>query len=55
MIQEADAAGYYEYQGVKYPRIQILAIQDIFNGKKWHCPSIVKTVKKDNVQAFLAL
>jgi hypothetical protein len=29
MIQEADAAGFYEYQGMKYPRIQILTIQDI--------------------------
>ncbi|MDR0684677.1 MAG: hypothetical protein LBF83_06075, partial [Spirochaetaceae bacterium] len=55
MIQEADAAGYYEYQGVKYPRIQILTIQDIFNNKKWHCPSVVKTVRKDKGQTFLAL
>jgi DNA modification methylase len=55
MTQEADAAGYYEYQGVKYPRIQILTIQDIFDNKKWYCPSVVKTFRKDNGQAFLAL
>ena len=55
MIQEADAAGFYEYQGVKYPRIQILTIQDIFDGKKWYCPSVVKTIRKDKGQAYLAL
>ncbi len=55
MIQEADAAGFYEYQGVKYPRIQILTIQDIFNGKRWYCPSVVKTVRKDKGQTFLAI
>jgi hypothetical protein len=51
----ADAAGHYEYQGVQYPRIQILTIQDIFDGKRWYCPSVVKTVRKDNGQTFLAL
>jgi predicted deacetylase len=55
MIQEADAAGYYEYQGTKYPRIQILNIQDIFDGKKWYCPSVVKTSRKDNGQTHLQL
>ncbi|MDR0684291.1 MAG: site-specific DNA-methyltransferase [Spirochaetaceae bacterium] len=55
MIQEADAAGYYEYHGVKYPRIQILTIEDIFNNKKWYCPSVVKQVRKDKGQTFLAL
>ena len=55
MLQEADAAGFYEYQGVKYPRMQILTIQDIFSGKKWYCPSVVKTIRKDQGQTFLAL
>jgi hypothetical protein len=54
-IQEAGAAGYYEYQGIKYPRIQILTIQDIFNNKKWYCPSVVKTIRKDKGKTFLAL
>ncbi|MDR3302726.1 MAG: site-specific DNA-methyltransferase, partial [Spirochaetaceae bacterium] len=55
MIQEADEAGYYEYKCVKYPRIQLLTIQDIFDGKKWYCPSVVKTKRKDMGQAYLAL
>jgi hypothetical protein len=55
MLQEADAAGFYEYQGVTYPRIQILTIQDIFNGKRWYCPSVVKQVRKDKGQTFLAI
>jgi len=55
MIKEADDAGYYEYQGVKYPRIQLLTVQDIFDGKKWYCPSVVKAKRKDLGQAYLAL
>lgn len=55
MLQEADAAGFYEYQGIKYPRIQILTIQNIFDGKKWYCPSVVKTVRKDMGQVYLAI
>ncbi|MDR0639734.1 MAG: hypothetical protein LBG27_12690 [Spirochaetaceae bacterium] len=55
MEQEADAAGFYEYHGVKYPRIQILTIEDIFNGKNWCCPSVVKTVRKERGETFLAL
>jgi predicted deacetylase len=48
-------AGFYEYQGIKYHRIQILTIKDIFNGKKWYCPSVVKIIRKDKGQTFLAL
>lgn len=55
MLKEADAAGFYEYQGIKYPRIQILTIQDIFDGKRWYCPSVVKTVRKDMGQAYLTI
>ena len=55
MLKEADAAGFYEYQSIKYPRIQILTIQDIFDGKRWYCPSVVKTVRKDMGQAYLTI
>ena len=55
MIQEADAAGYYEYQGVKYPRIQLLTIDQIFEGKTWHCPSVVRAQRKDEGQRYLPL
>jgi hypothetical protein len=55
MIQEADSAGYYEYQGVKYPKIQLLTIKEVFEGKFWHCPSLVKVVKKEAGQMYLAI
>jgi DNA modification methylase len=55
MLEEADSAGFYEYQAAKYPRIQILTVQDIFDGKMWHCPSMVKQVRKDSGQTSLAL
>jgi hypothetical protein len=55
MRQEADSAGYYEYQGVKYPKIQLLTIKEIFAGRFWHCPSIVKVKKKEAGQMYLAI
>jgi hypothetical protein len=55
MLQEADAAGSFEYQGVKYPRIQILTVADIFEDKHWYCPSVVKTIRKDGGQTCLAI
>jgi hypothetical protein len=55
MKQEADAAGFYEYQGTKYPRIQLLTVRDIFDGKIWHCPSVVRAKRKDGGQAYLSL
>jgi site-specific DNA-methyltransferase (adenine-specific) len=55
MAQEADEAGYYEYQGVRYPRIQLLTVADIFEGKQWRCPSVVKAKRKDLGQAYLSL
>ena len=55
MLQEADAAGYYEYQGIKYPRIQLLTVKDIFDGKKWYCPSVLKANRKDLGQGYLTL
>lgn len=55
MLQEADAAGFYEYQGIKYPRIQLLTVEDIFDGKKWYCPSVLKPNRKDLGQGYLTL
>ncbi|GMO50556.1 MAG: site-specific DNA-methyltransferase [Treponemataceae bacterium] len=55
MREEADAAGFYEYKGVKYPRVQILTVRDIFDGRKWDCPSVVKTVRKDKGELYLAI
>jgi adenine specific DNA methylase Mod len=55
MRQEADDAGFYEYQGVKYPRIQLLTVQALFDGKRWYCPSVVKAKRKDSGQAYLSL
>jgi hypothetical protein len=55
MLQEADAAGFYEYKGVKYPRMQILTVQDIFDGKVWHCPSVVKAIRRDGGQTLMAI
>jgi DNA modification methylase len=52
MVQEADAAGYYEYQGVNYPRIQLLTIDGMFAGKTWYCPSVVRTSRKDGGQRY---
>jgi len=55
MLREADEAGFYEYQGVAYPRIQILTIQDIFEGKGWSCPSLVRAKRKEEGQTYLTL
>ncbi|GMO65750.1 MAG: site-specific DNA-methyltransferase [Treponemataceae bacterium] len=55
MVQEADAAGYYEYKCVKYPRIQLLTIAQIFEGKTWYCPSVVRAQRKDGGQTYLSI
>jgi DNA modification methylase len=55
MKQEADSAGYFEYQGVKYARIQLLTIREIFEDRYWHCPSIVKVKQKEAGQMYLAI
>jgi len=55
MLQEADLAGYYEYHGIKYPRIQLLTVKDIFDGKKWYCPSVLKANRKDLGQGYLSI
>ena len=40
MIAEAASAGQYETEFGKYPRVQILTIVDLFNGKKPAIPFI---------------
>lgn len=55
MIQEADSAGYFVYQGVKYAKIQLITIKEIFEGRFWHCPSLVKVVRKEAGQMYLAI
>ena len=50
MKQEAQRAGSFEHGGIQYRRIQLLTIQDIFNEKWWHCPSVVKSNKTDQEQ-----
>ena len=50
MKQEAQRAGYFEHGCIQYRRIQLLTIQDIFNEKGWHCPSVVKSNKTDQEQ-----
>jgi hypothetical protein len=36
-----------QYQGVNYAKIQLLTIKEIFEGRFWHCPSLVKAVRKE--------
>ena len=48
MLKEAADAGFYSPAGTQHPRIQILAVEDLHNGKKldrlaWHD---VRTFKK---------
>jgi site-specific DNA-methyltransferase (adenine-specific) len=55
MKQEADSAGYYEYRDVKYPKIQLLTIKEIFENKFWRCPSMIKAKKKEAGQMYFAI
>ena len=55
MKQEADSAGYFDYKGVRYPRLQILTIRDVFAGKIWHCPSMVKVKRKEGGQMYFSI
>ena len=42
MIEEASRSGYYELQGIKYPKCQILTIRDILENKKlFHIPNMI--------------
>jgi hypothetical protein len=33
----------------------LLTVEDIFGGKRWHCPSVLKTNRKDLGQGFLSI
>ena len=42
MREEANQSGYYDLQGVKYPKCQILTIKDILEDKKlFYLPNII--------------
>lgn len=42
MREEAAGAGMYKYNNVSYPRIQMLTVQEILEGKKtFHTPSVI--------------
>jgi site-specific DNA-methyltransferase (adenine-specific) len=46
MASEAVKAGYYELEGVKYPKIQILTINELFEGAKPRTPVVDEGVFK---------
>ena len=49
MIQEAESAGFYEFKGTKYKRIQILTIKDMLEQKKlFNLPNILPSKNKSN-------
>lgn len=53
MLQEAAEAGTYEYQGVSYPRMQFLTVDDVLVGKReFHMPSRVGTKISTGQQSF---
>lgn len=51
MIARAAAAGFYETGGRTYPKVQILTIQQMFDGKRpempWLDPSVFKKAKRE--------
>lgn len=44
MIQEASAAGMYNYLGVSYPRLQIRTVGELLDGRAFDTPSKVQTL-----------
>ncbi len=46
MTKEAVKAGFYETEYGKYPRLQILTIEDLFAGKKPNIPLVDPSVFK---------
>ena len=38
MTREATAAGFYETGGMKFPKLQILTVADIFDGRRPQVP-----------------
>jgi site-specific DNA-methyltransferase (adenine-specific) len=51
MITRAASAGFYEAGGKSYPKVQILTIEQLFDGKRpempWLDPSVFKKAKKE--------
>ncbi|HEX8289793.1 MAG TPA: site-specific DNA-methyltransferase [Pyrinomonadaceae bacterium] len=53
MKDEAAAAGFYEYMGINYQRIQFLTVQQILEEKRlFHTPSVVGSRVKTNQLSF---
>jgi DNA modification methylase len=53
MREEAGRAGMYVYHGISYPRIQILTVRDILEGKQeFHTPSKVGAKVRTGQQSF---
>ena len=46
MKAEAASAGFYETMGLKYPRIQILTIEELLDGKGIQFPGVNVTLAK---------
>ncbi len=54
MKEEAARAGFYEYMGVRYERIQFLTVQQILEEKRsFHTPSVVGSRAKTPQQSLL--
>jgi hypothetical protein len=51
MKQEAASAGFYENEFGKYPKIQMVTIEELLNGKKIDIPGVDKTFKKAKKQS----
>lgn len=43
MLRDVADAGFYEYQGTKYPRLQIRTVADLLDGRRFDTPSRVET------------
>jgi hypothetical protein len=53
MRDEAAEAGVYEYNGIKYPRIQFLTTQEVLEDKReFHMPTRVNTKISTGQQSF---
>ena len=55
MVARAAAAGFYEAGGKSYPKVQILTIEQLFDGKRpempWLDPSVFKKAKREAAPA----
>ena len=51
MITESATAGQYtDSIGNKYPKLQILTIEEIFNGKKPDIPQLIRFIEKRDLK-----